>query len=97
MGYVMRIVIGVLAIDQNQALLSLIFEACYFLNDFFVAQGFTHSLAIGSPETAIHAIVYTFIADVQRSKQYDSITVNFAFELPGTLFDFFDQLGIFGV
>ena len=66
----MRIVMGVLAIDQNQALVP--DSRLAISNDFFVAR-VLRTAAIGSLKPQINAIVYTFIADVQRSKQYDSI------------------------
>ena len=91
-GNELGVVVRMLAEDQDQPLMSLLFQRQHLLADFVSVQGATDHFPIRAAERAVSAIVGTFVADVKRGKKHDAVAVNVALQPPGGGEDFLDHL-----
>jgi hypothetical protein len=95
-GHELGVVIGMLAEDEDQPLVSLAFQGENLLADFLFVQRAANLVAVRAAERAVLAIVAALVADVQRREQHDPVAVNIAFELPGGVKNLLDKFGPVG-
>lgn len=89
------IVLGVLAVDEEQSLVSLLFQHFHFLADFFPGQCAAFQVFVAGVETTVFTLVAAFVGDVQRGEEDKAVSVDAFLDRHGSLEDFFIKLLIF--
>ena len=96
LGHEAGVVLRMLAEDEDQPLVPLVFQGQHLLADFVLVQRAANLRLVRAAERAIEAIVRAVVADVDRREQHDAVAVNVAFQLPGGVEDLFEQFRLVG-
>ncbi len=71
------------AINEHGALLAFFDHAAHLLLNLIHGEGFAVHRFIAAAKTAVDTVVGALIADIERGKQHNAITVDFFFQLVG--------------
>ena len=95
-GHEFGVVVRMLAEDQNQALVTLVFQGQNLRANFIFVQRAANHFAVRAPKCAVLAVVIALVADVKRGKDHNPVAVHVALELPGGVENLFDQFRLLG-
>jgi len=88
------IVVGMLAVDQDQALVPLILQGLDLMDEFLLIEGPADRRAVGRAEAAVGTVVHALVADVERREQDDAVAVDIALQATGGFMDLGDLIRI---
>src|SRR5690606_14186594 len=93
---VLRAILRVLTVNENQSLLAVILQGFNLRYDLRIGKGLAFCVLIGGSETAVLAVVYALVSYVKGCEQHYPVAIDFFLQLACACLYFLNQVA-FGV